>query len=81
MRHIRVSALNSIGALMNRLGNPAGAEQAFLAALGIDPAYDYAAVNLANLYRAQGRADDLDRLLAGPAGQSAEVRRRFPKNP
>jgi tetratricopeptide (TPR) repeat protein len=77
-RHLRVSALNSIGAMNNGLGNPAGAEQAFSAALAIDPGYEFAAVNLANLYAAQGRDADLRRLLAGPAGRLAEVRKRFP---
>lgn len=78
-RHIRDSALNKIGAVMNRLGNPAGAEQAFFAALRIDPVYEFAAVNLANLYAAQARTSDLGQLLAGPAGELPEVRRRFPR--
>lgn len=79
-RHLKVSALNSIGALLNGLGDPNAAEREFSAALTIDPAFEYAAVNLANLYRAQGRQAELDRLLKSGAGNLEGIRKRFPQN-
>lgn len=54
----RAEAQNNLGLIFTRTGKPRDAEQAYLAALRIEPGYVPTYVNLADLYRALGRDAD-----------------------
>ncbi|WP_437336045.1 multiheme c-type cytochrome [Sorangium sp. So ce394] len=54
----RAEAQNNLGLVFSRTGKPRDAEQAYLAALRIEPGYVPTYVNLADLYRELGRDAD-----------------------
>ncbi|XXY45248.1 multiheme c-type cytochrome [Sorangium sp. So ce269] len=54
----RAEAQNNLGLVFTRTGKPRDAEQAYLAALRIEPGYVPTYVNLADLYRELGRDAD-----------------------
>ncbi|WP_438014213.1 multiheme c-type cytochrome [Sorangium sp. So ce315] len=54
----RAEAQNNLGLVFTRTGRPRDAEQAYLAALRIEPGYVPTYVNLADLYRELGRDAD-----------------------
>ncbi|WP_437318118.1 multiheme c-type cytochrome [Sorangium sp. So ce385] len=54
----RAEAQNNLGLVFSRTGEPRDAEQAYLAALRIEPGYVPTYVNLADLYRELGRDAD-----------------------
>ncbi|WP_437579048.1 multiheme c-type cytochrome [Sorangium sp. So ce887] len=54
----RAEAQNNLGLIFTRTGKPRDAEQAYLAALRIEPGYVPTYVNLADLYRELGRDAD-----------------------
>ncbi|WP_437957573.1 multiheme c-type cytochrome [Sorangium sp. So ce119] len=54
----RAEAQNNLGLVFTRTGKPRDAEQAYLAALRIEPGYVPTYVNLADLYRELGRDED-----------------------
>ncbi|WP_437678954.1 multiheme c-type cytochrome [Sorangium sp. So ce131] len=54
----RAEAQNNLGLVFTRTGKPVDAEQAYLAALRVEPGYVPTYVNLADLYRELGRDAD-----------------------
>ncbi|WP_437287556.1 multiheme c-type cytochrome [Sorangium sp. So ce406] len=54
----RAEAQNNLGLVFTRTGKPRDAEQAYLAALRVEPGYVPTYVNLADLYRGLGRDAD-----------------------
>jgi len=59
----RADAWLNLGSLDSRLGNRAAAEAAYLRAIGVQPSFMPPYVNLADLYRQQGRDADGERVL------------------
>jgi Flp pilus assembly protein TadD len=68
----RADAHVNLGAFEARRGDLAGAEQELKTAMALDPLYVPAYVNLADLYRAQRRELDVERVLRGGLRQSPQ---------
>jgi Flp pilus assembly protein TadD len=68
----RAEAWLNLGALEARLGNRAGAEADYLRAIRVQPSFMPSYVNLADLYREEGRDADGERLLRRALALHAE---------
>lgn len=77
----RAVSWNSAAILLKAQGDWSAAESAFLAAIALDRNYAYPVINLANLYRHQGRQRELEALLEEAGGRLPEVRQRFRTDP
>ncbi len=69
----RADAWLNLGALEVRLGSPERAEAAYERAIGLQPSFMPAYVNLADLYREQGREEVGERILRQALARQPEV--------
>jgi Flp pilus assembly protein TadD len=68
----RADARTALGSFLARQGNVGKAEAEYRAALGLDPAFAAAAVNLSDLYRQIGRDRDGEQVLREALSRSAQ---------